>query len=145
MGADGGGDGAKELAGRAEESWSFYTAQAQTMGKQALSSTDEALKTARLQLGQLQDASSQHLDVAKVNHSHPFFQISAAPLAFLSLFSKWYGDGVLPHPSPSFIMWIRVYSEVGVYWHFYFVSVVVSRGSSIFSHRIAGVHKVGVM
>jgi len=80
MGADGGGDGAKELAGRAAESWSFYTAQAQTMGKQALSSTDEALKTARLQLGQLQDASSQHLDVAKVNHSHPFFQISAAPL-----------------------------------------------------------------
>lgn len=91
MGADGDGDGAKELAGRAEESWSFYSAQAQTMGKKALNSTDEALKTARLQLGQFQDASSYHLDVAKVSHSHPFFPISAAPLPFLSLFSKWCG------------------------------------------------------
>ena len=104
MGADGGGDGAKELAGRAEESWSFYTAQAQTMGKQALSSTDEALKTARLQLGHFQDASSHHLDVAKVSHSHPFFRISAAPLAFLSLFLKvaW-AVGVLPLTSLALI------------------------------------------
>ena len=73
--------------------------------------------------------------------------LSCSLAIFLALL-KVVGAGVLPHPSPSFIMWIRVYSEVGVYssyGHFYFVTVVVSRGSSICSYQIAGVHKVEVM
>ena len=60
MGLD--GDGSKG----SDDSWSFYTAQAQSMGKKALSSTDDAIKTARVQINQLQDASSQHFATAQV-------------------------------------------------------------------------------
>ena len=45
---------------------------------------------------------------------------------FCRSFSKWHGllEYYPSHPSPSFIMWIRVYSEVGVYWHFFTSSVL---------------------
>jgi hypothetical protein len=48
-----------------DDSWSFYTAQAESMGKKALSSTDDAIKTARVQINQLHDASSQHFATAQ--------------------------------------------------------------------------------
>jgi hypothetical protein len=50
-----------------DDSWSFYTAQAESMGKKALSSTDDAIKTARVQINQLHDASSQHFATAQVS------------------------------------------------------------------------------
>lgn len=56
------GDG----AGKAGDPWLYYTAQAQNLGKKALNSTDEALRTARTQIGQLQDSSSHHLAAAQV-------------------------------------------------------------------------------
>lgn len=52
--------------GKSDDSWSFYTAQAQSMGQKALSSTDEVIKTARVQINQLQDASSHHYAAAQV-------------------------------------------------------------------------------
>lgn len=50
---------------KTDDSWSFYTAQAQSMGHRALNSTDEALRTARVQIDQLQDASSQQFAAAQ--------------------------------------------------------------------------------
>jgi hypothetical protein len=51
--------------GKSDDSWSFYTAQAQSMGQKALSSTDEVIKTARVQINHLQDASSHHFAAAQ--------------------------------------------------------------------------------
>jgi hypothetical protein len=66
-------EGSGEWEDKAENAWSYYTAQAQEIGRKALQSKDDALKTAKSQLGQLQDASSHHLTTAQVcksEHSH---------------------------------------------------------------------------
>jgi hypothetical protein len=68
-------EGSGEWEDKAENAWSYYTAQAQEIGRKALQSKDDALKTAKSQLGQLQDASSHHLTTAQVctseySHSH---------------------------------------------------------------------------
>jgi hypothetical protein len=68
-------EGSGEWEDKAENAWSYYTAQAQEIGRKALQSKDDALKTAKSQLGQLQDASSHHLTTAQVcksEHSHSY-------------------------------------------------------------------------
>ncbi len=66
-------EGSGDWEDKAENAWSYYTAQAQEIGRKALQSKDDALKTAKSQLGQLQDASSHHLTTAQVcksEHCH---------------------------------------------------------------------------
>ena len=64
------GDASKPPGG--DDSWSYYTAQAQSMGKQALNSTDDAIRTARVQINHLQDASTHHFAEAQVALAFPF-------------------------------------------------------------------------
>jgi hypothetical protein len=66
-------EGSGEWEDKAENAWSYYTAQAQEIGRKALQSKDDALKTAKSQLGQLQDASSHHLTTAQ-NIAHTVSQ-----------------------------------------------------------------------
>ncbi|XP_024361854.1 RGS1-HXK1-interacting protein 1 [Physcomitrium patens] len=61
----GDGDGSKGWPENAEETWKFYSMQAQTLGKRALSSTDETIEVARNQMKQLTDASSQYFAAAQ--------------------------------------------------------------------------------